>query len=154
MIEKESDVWEWLMLRNAMIERAVWDFEMLISEAPIPKTAGSLQSEMTVPAIRQFAKGTNTEIWLKKIERIYNEKFRPYATEHAQDIVKAWRKHMKLKTKYELEQDLKRYEYKCPMCGGALRPITICGKKCIGSTFCYLNILMPKKEKKKCTSSE
>ena len=144
----ESDMKPWLRLRNAMIERAVWDFEMLISEAPIPISSDSCQSEMTIPAIRAFAKGTEIAVWLDKIERTYYEQFKPYAREHAHDIVKAWKKHQKLRTDYERDQDLKTYKYKCPLCGNALKPLTICGVKCIGCSFCYLNIKLPKKEKK------
>lgn len=148
---KESDILPWLELKNAIIQRAVWDFEMLISEAPIPVGMSSCTAEMNVPAIRQFAKGTDIETWLDKIERIYCEKFQPYAKEHAEEIVKAWRKHMRIRTDYGREQDLKTYKHKCPLCGGALKPMTICGVKCIGCSFCYLNVRMPRKETK-CTS--
>lgn len=148
MIEKETDIWPWLMLKNAIIERAVWDYEMLISEAPIPFGHDTVAREMTIPAIKAFVKGTDAEEWLKKINRIYHEKFRPYAKRNYKRIVADWEEIKKLPTKYEQEQAMKTNRNKCPLCGNALRPMTICGLDVIGCNFCYLNVLMPRERKK------
>ena len=148
MIEKETDIWPWLMLRNALIERAVYDYEMLISEAPIPIGRDHVAQEMTIPAIKAFVKGTDTEEWLKKISRIYHEKFKPYAKRNYKRIIKDWKEIEKIENKTEREAAMKNSRNKCPLCGGTLKPVKICGLDAIGCSFCYLNILKPKERKK------
>ena len=140
----------WLNLRNAMIARAIYDYEMLISDAPVVDGADMIMSEMTIPSIRAFFSGTERMDWIKKIDRIYHEEFRPYALKHANEIKSRWKKHMALKTDYERDCDLKVYPHKCPLCGGAMKPVTICGLKFIGCNFCYLNVQIPEWRGKKC----
>ena len=155
MITCEADIWPWLMLRNAIVQQAVYDYEALISEGPLPVNAGASQLEMSIPAIRQFTKDTDADEWLDKIDRLYFEEFKPYAKRHADEIIEDWKEVEKLEDDYARRRALKNYKHRCPMCGGAMRPITSYGVKLIGCNFCYLNAKIPtKKEEKQCSTQE
>lgn len=149
MIENEADVHPYLELKNAIITQAVFDYEAVISDAPLPTTSGTDISSMTKASIREFAKGTHITDWLDKIDRIYNEEFRPYVKDHAEEIVRDWKKIQRLPSDWDREQAMKASPHKCPLCGGTLKPQRICQASVITCNYCYLNMRIPKKEKKK-----
>lgn len=150
IVTSEADIWPWLMLRNAIVEQTVYDFEMMISDAPLPSNM-YCASEMSISAIRSFTKDTKVDVWLDKIYRIYRREFRPYVEEHEDEIISAWKKVKKDKTKYGASVAYKDDPHKCPLCGGILRPKRICGVNVIGCTGCYLNVRQ-KGGKKKCST--
>ena len=142
-----SDMKPWLDLWNAMLIRSIHDFEILISEAPVKRDASYDEYAMTIPHILQFLKGTEVEEWPKMIEKTYINKFRPYAKKNARKIEEAWKDVKKLNG-YERDMAIKSFKYKCPLCGGALKPDRICGVNVINCTGCMLNIKAPKRRKK------
>lgn len=132
-------------LLNAIIQQAVFDYESIISEAEINETATSyVATTMTKEAIRAWAKDTRVEKILDKIDKVYEEEFKPYAKEHAQEIVKEWKRIQKLPGDWERELAMRANPHKCPLCGGSLKPKTIYGGRTISCNYCNLNILMPK----------
>lgn len=132
-------------LLNAIIAQAVYDYEALISDAPINELSSSYYaSAMTPAAIRAWARDTKTEKILDKIDKVYKEEFRPYAKEHAKEIVKEWKRIQKIRDDWERELAMRANPYRCPLCGGALKPKKINGMQTITCNYCYLNIEMPK----------
>lgn len=146
-MKENAETRPWLDLWNAMIIRAIHDYEILISEAPIKRDAGYDEYSMTIPHILEFLKGTEAEGWPKIIEKTYIEKFRPYAKRNARKIEEAWKDVRGLEG-YARDMALKNFKYKCPLCGGALKPARICGVHVINCTGCMLNVKAPKRRKK------
>jgi len=132
-------------LLNAIIAQAVYDYEALISDAPINELNTSYYaSTMTTAAIRAWAKDTRVEKILDKIDKVYEEEFKPYAKEHAVEIVKEWKRIQRIRDEWERELAVKASPYKCPLCGGSLKPKKINGLQTITCNYCYLNVKMPK----------
>ena len=146
-MKENSETRPWLDLWNAMIIRSLHDFEMLISEAPIKRTAGYDEYSMTIPHILEFLKGTEAEGWPKIIENTYIKKFRPYAKKHARKIEEGWKDIVKLDG-YDRDLAIRNFKYRCPLCGGALKPDRIYGVNVINCTGCMLNVKAPKRRKK------
>ena len=138
----------WDDLANAIIERAVRDFEYAISDRPIPQDC-SLK-DCSREAIMAFAKkqalrDIDLVLILKNIEKDYRTKFRPYALKHYKEIKS---ERARLGRKYDTNPHInERVTHRCPVCGGALM---ICGGY-VHCTYCNLNVKIPK-EKKKCTT--
>lgn len=147
MIENEADVHQYLELKNAIIAQAMFDYEAVISDAPLPTHSGTDISTMTKASIREFAKGTQITNWLDKIDRIYKEEFRPYVAEHAEEIIAEWKRIQKLRTDWDRELAMKASPHKCPLCGGTLKPQKICHVPVITCNYCYLNMKVPKEVK-------
>lgn len=152
-MKENSETRPWLDLWNAIIIRSLHDFEMLISEAPIKRTAGYDEYSMTIPHILEFLKGTEAEGWPKIIENTYIKKFRPYAKKNARKIEEGWEDIAKLDG-YDRDLAIRDFKYRCPLCGGALKPDRIYGVNVINCTGCMLNVKAPKRRKKKCTAAE
>ena len=132
-------------LLNAIIHQAVLDYESLISEAEINTLSTSYDAAtMTTTAIRVWARGTSVEKILDKIDQIYKNEWKPYAKEHAQEIVDEWKRIQKITDDWERQLAMRANPHKCPLCGGSLKPKIIYGGKTISCNYCNLNILMPK----------
>lgn len=132
-------------LLNAIIQQAVLDYQTLISEAEINTLSTSYDATtMTPTAIRVWAKGTEIEKWLDRIDDVYKNEFKPYAKEHAQEIVDEYKRISKIRDDWERQLAMRANPHKCPLCGGSLKPKVIFGGKTISCNYCNLNVLLPK----------
>lgn len=132
-------------LLNAIIKQAVFDYELIISDAGVNTADTSyMATTMTKEAIRAWAKDTKVEKMLDKIDKVYKEEFRPYAKEHAQEIVDEWKRIQKIRDEWERELAMRANPHKCPLCGGSLKPKKVYGMKTITCNYCNLNVKLPK----------
>ena len=112
----------WQLLANAICIQAVHDFETLISDKPAID-GNSRYCNLT--EIRQFAKeqiysNVNLDTVLDIVEKNFKSGFKPYVTEHGEEIEKNWkRQHLDKKARSE---KLARHPYLCPNCHGILYP--------------------------------
>lgn len=139
-------------LLNAIALQAVFDYETLISDAPVPVVMG----DESIEKIRLFARDTPLTGYLDRIDRIYQNEFKPYVEEHYKEIWEDWPVVQKARGK---NQDVlvRQYKHKCPVCGGSLRPMLfgnaftrkkIGHSSFIGCSSCNLNARVPGGNKK------
>lgn len=137
----------WENLANAICEQAIRDFEWCISDRPLPQDVQSSLCNLG-ELKRFFHEQTLTPLNLtaisKKIEKTYKNEFRPFVEEHYQEIYHSWVSQKLDKIDYRKQPEL--HPYRCPNCGGLLRP----NKKqknmkirYIVCTGCNLNVRMP-----------
>ena len=139
ILQKESDeLWEYAKsqneerlvkksyedLANAVIKRAVLDYEALISG----RGTGESGSIVNIPEILSFAKGntfTKIDIYgtLEKIKRVREKEFVPYVAKHQRDIVLEYLQLKKKKVNTTSYNDI--FSHRCPVCGGAMIPTFI-----------------------------
>mgnify|MGYP006958160456 CR=1 FL=1 len=143
----------WESLANAVCERAVRDFEAIISDAPLPDDVS--MTICNLGELKNFAKEqVYTDLPLDKImariNRVYKEEFRPYVKKNGKAIIDSWLG-QKL-DKVDPDKQRRLHPHVCPNCGGLLRP----AKKNSGRdgyivcTKCNLNMIfvdIPKKKK-------
>lgn len=128
-------------LANAMIERAVRDFEAAISGYNITKICGS--PEDAKKSVETFAKKKASKYYttldiediLKKIERTYRKEFIPMVNANAEEILTAWERHQK-------RCDSTTKPWKCPNCGGDLH-IGVWNDHIIECSGCNLSAPIP-----------
>lgn len=121
MIAKEA----YENLTNAIVERVVRDWEMVISDYPVQNYEGA---PMTREDIRLFARDqwisdADVNAILDKIEKVYTEKFRPYVKDHWKEILEDWEHIRQATSSTEYARRMKEYRHICPMCGGKLKPM-------------------------------
>jgi len=134
--------WE-LELRNAIIEQAFRDYELLISDIPQLE-----ETDFNLTGLEQFFRYQNytdmhLDVLKDKVLNVYKKKFRPYVAQNASDIKKMTiNKIKKMSDKQRLE-----YPHRCPNCGGLLyrgkRPY----QNYIVCSYCNLNMSIPKEAK-------
>ena len=148
ILQKESDdLWEYAKsfrpdsvvhgnyerLANAIVKQAVLDYEALISG----KKADSNLCNLT--EIERFAKTTmltkvDIPSMLKKIKRVREKEFVPFAAEHYNEIVNEYKKFKRKRVNTVIYNDV--FPYRCKVCGGALKPDLDNKNKLLGIECC------------------
>lgn len=154
-LQKESDdLWEYAksfrsdsavrgnyeQLANAIVKQAVLDYEALISGKKADSNLCNLAE------IERFAKTTvltkiDIPAILKKIKRVREKEFVPFAAEHYNEIINEYKKFKKKQVNTVVYNDV--FPYRCKVCGGALKPDLdnknkLLGIKCCGcETYVY-----------------
>lgn len=130
------------LLANAIVQQMVQDYEVCISDMPIPASYENVSaSKIRFEAKHQWFTPIDVVAVLDKIDRVYKEKFRPYCLEHADEIIKDYNKLYK-KYKGDSTEIRKHSTHKCPFCKGTLKPIM--KNRYITCSFCYLNVRVKK----------
>jgi len=122
-------------LANAVIRLTFMDYEDIISGA-IEQSASCNLDEIHRFAAEQTYTPLDLEALLAKVHRVYHEKFIPYAEKYASKIVKQWREFDRKRVSYE--DRVQKSKYRCPLCGGCLKPKFGRYHYIIGCTGCDL----------------
>ena len=128
---------------NAILHRAIEDYEDLMC-----KTKQEGGDSMSMSSIENFLKRQtysrlNMIEMLERIKTIYHTKFYPYCAKHAKEISEQWAQFDKSSVYMNLYDREKATKHRCPLCGGALRPISKQGYYNIGCTGCHLAAYLP-----------
>ncbi len=134
---------------SAIVEQAATDYELLISDKPLPVSEDS--KYFNIQELRLFARDQkitdiNVTGIFETIDRRY-KKFRKVVREHHKEIIEDWNiwspKYM---NNYNIMN--KKMRYHCPLCGSFLRPGSKKNndKGYIKCTRCSLNMRIPKEE--------
>lgn len=134
-------------LANAIVHQAAWDYELLISDKPLPVSINNNLcnlEELKIFARDQKYVDMDVNGIYETINRHYKE-FRQIVSEHAQEIIDEWNKYSP-ERKDDFNFLSKTLTYKCPNCGHFLRPGNYRQntKGYIVCSFCNLNMRIPK----------
>lgn len=127
-------------LANAIVSSAATDYEDLISGTVEPSASCNLE-ELQRFSKEQTYVSLDMSAMLEKVDRIYREKFLPYAKKHATEIAEQWRNF----NRQGLDMDIRvrRSKHKCPLCGGCLKPHYVKSNYSIDCTGCNLKAYSP-----------
>ena len=121
----------YVSLSNAIVEKAVVDYERALSGAGY----GEHSASWVISSVERYAKEQSNEIntidlnaVLSRIKREYNGKYISLAVDNAYSIKREWDYFSK--KNIGREEMLKKAHYKCPVCGNVLR-----GKKLSGDGY-------------------
>lgn len=121
-------------LANAFLKACVEDYEELISGAP----SGHKKNFKLIEDVlehQMFVKLDMTE-QLKHIKNVYETQFKPYAEKHETEIIEQWEDFTQ--RRLDDRDIMAETKYRCPLCGGSLRPRYYRKMYVIGCTGCKL----------------
>lgn len=139
-------------LANAIIKRAVDDYEDLMCETVYPGAIINWESIIGFLSEQTFVRLDMME-QIDIIRNVYNYKFIPYVKKHTKEIEQEWKKFDK--QNIPIDERVKYTHHHCPLCRGVLRPMHRKTDTGIGCTGCHLIYYIPVevKEDKRCLKS-
>lgn len=130
-------------LANAILQRAIEDYEDLMCNT---KQEGG--DSMSIASIENFLRHqTYSQLdmmeMLEHIKSVYRNKFYPYCARHAREINMEWMRFDESPAYMNVYDRERASKHRCPLCGGALRPLDKQGYYNIGCTRCHLVAYLP-----------
>lgn len=150
MSETIPTIRNYQLLANAICKRAILDYELMISEKPLPSHLSEKYCNMH-DTIEFLQNQSYVQLDLykiaKQIERKYKEEWIPYVRQHEDEIIENW-KTLKKWERWNIDALKKTHPFFCPVCGGIIRPGSkkTASENYIICTSCDLNVRKTRKK--------